>query len=98
MIGYSTRLTQEAGACSVRLKLPGLVEEGNLAVALRHAKGWLPGLGNTKRLKSSMGLEVVVMGRANLGFSQLTYLPEQTLMELWPLGSSTEVKASRAAI
>ena len=40
--GYTTELTWEAGACSLRLEL-GEVEEGNVKVVVRHGKGWLPG-------------------------------------------------------
>ena len=91
--GYTTALTSEAGACSVRMVLDSsaALEQGNYAVALRAPgfSGWLPGLGNTRKLQSGgvgMGMEVVVLGRADSQFSAVTYLAEETLATLLPEG------------
>ena len=93
--GYTTPLTAEAGACSVRMVLDSSVEmeQGNYAVALRAPgfSGWLPGLGNTRKLKSGgMGMEVVVLGRADSHFAAVTYLAEETLASLLPEGLESE--------
>jgi len=93
VIGYSTPLIVEAGACSVRLKLqePGAINHspGNYLVALRSDKfeGWLPGLGNTKHTQDGLLLEVVVLARPDKKFSAVMYLPSQTLQALWPCGA-----------
>ena len=89
--GYTTSLTSEAGACSVRMVLKSLatdLEQGNYAVALQAAgfPGWIPGLGNTRKLDDGrMGLEVVVLGRADSKHAAVTYLAEDTLAAFLPL-------------
>lgn len=89
--GYTTPLTTEAGACSVRFALPRGVDLplGNYAVAVKPVgrSGWLPGLGNTKLHKDgSLGVEVVVLARADVDFKAVMYLPEEALASLWPCG------------
>jgi len=93
--GYTTTKTQEAGASSVRLTVrPGqaLSDVGAYLVALRAPgrAGWLPGLaaprcgGGAGDATAPAGLEVVVFGRADVRFSALMFLPEDTLRVLFP--------------
>jgi len=97
--GYTTELTRCAGANSIRFDMEDdMPQTGNLAVLLRapRCEGWVPGLANSKHLKDGVsGLEVVVLGRANSSFTALTYLPQETLQQRWPLNSMAEVKVLR---
>jgi len=91
-IGYTTPLTSEAGACSVRFTVtqPLDCSPGNYLVAVRsnnHA-GWLPGLANTKHHGEELLLEVVVLGRPDKRLQAVMYLPQQTLNALWPCDGS----------
>eukprot|EP00435_Cladocopium_sp_Y103_P073938 s689_g45.t3 len=92
--GYTTSLTWEAGASSIRFQLcskPALL--GNVAVLLQSKSGWLPGLGNVKPLDGGRcGLEVVVLARPDLAFTALTYLGDATLQQLWPVETMLRVK------
>ena len=93
--GYTTALTEEAGACSVRLAVTANLEPGNYAVALQAPgfPGWLPGLGNTRKLADGrLGLEVVVLARADSRHAAVTYLADETLRRLWPLGEPGHVR------
>lgn len=93
VIGYTTPLTSEAGACSVRLALQRShgfqCAPGNYAVAVRAEgfDGWLPGLANTKQTDMDLLMEVVVLGRPDKQFGAVMYLPEDTLTALWPCSS-----------
>jgi len=91
-IGYTTPLTSEAGACSVRLAVTDALEcsPGNYLVAVRSSKhtGWLPGLANTKHQGEELFLEVVVLGRPDRRLQAVMYLPEETLSALWPCDGS----------
>lgn len=89
--GYTTGLTWEAGASSIRFQLSSF-SSGNVAVLLQSKRGWLPGLGNAKPLDGRCGLEVVVLARPDRAFTALTYLPEAVLQQLWPVGTILRVK------
>ncbi|CAK0877623.1 unnamed protein product, partial [Prorocentrum cordatum] len=92
VVGYTTPLTTEAGACSVRLAVRAEealgVEPGNYAAALQAegSSGWLPGLANTCHGVDggALGLEVVVLARPDARMSSLMYLPEESLRGLLP--------------
>mmetsp|Transcript_126483 Transcript_126483/g.282744 ORF Transcript_126483/g.282744 Transcript_126483/m.282744 type:complete len:254 (-) Transcript_126483:95-856(-) len=94
VVGYTTDLTTEAGACSVRLSLQRPAEEvgwapGNYVAAVRAEgqDGWIPGLANTKHHAGGrLGLEVVVLGRPSTDLKAAMYLSEATLRALWPCG------------
>ena len=95
--GYTTSLTTEAGACSVRVALEtsDVLEQGNYAVALQAPgfSGWLPGLGNTRKLGSKcLGFEVVVLARADSLHSAVTYLAEDVLAALFPRGATARIR------
>ncbi|CAJ1359236.1 unnamed protein product [Effrenium voratum] len=94
--GYTTGLTTEAGAASVRFRLahPAPQEVGNYAVAVQAPgfEGWMVGLGNVKALSAGLGVEVVVLARASSNYSAVTYLPEEVLRSLWPTASRARLK------
>lgn len=107
VLGYTTPLTREAGACSVRIALqllPKVAIEfppGSYAVVLRARgrAGWLPGLANTKHVKDGLLLEVVVLGRPDARLRAVMYLPEAVLAALWPCGAGlAEVQVLRPAL
>lgn len=89
--GYTTGLTWEAGASSIRFQLSSF-SSGNVAVLLQSKRGWLPGLGNAKPLDGQCGLEVVVLARPDRAFTALTYLPDAVLQQLWPVETMLRVK------
>lgn len=89
--GYTTGLTWEAGASSIRFQLSSF-SSGNVAVLLQSKRGWLPGLGNAKPLDGQCGLEVVVLARPDRAFTALTYLPDAILQQLWPVETMLRVK------
>eukprot|EP00747_Dinoflagellata_sp_TGD_P164250 gnl/TRDRNA2_/TRDRNA2_183920_c0_seq1.p1 gnl/TRDRNA2_/TRDRNA2_183920_c0~~gnl/TRDRNA2_/TRDRNA2_183920_c0_seq1.p1 ORF type:complete len:264 (+),score=46.86 gnl/TRDRNA2_/TRDRNA2_183920_c0_seq1:76-867(+) len=91
--GYTTQKTREAGAYSVRLELRDgggkFPEPGAHLVVIRApgCEGWLPGLAGTRTSANgggSPGVEVVVLGRANVHMNAVMYLPESTLTVLYP--------------
>jgi hypothetical protein len=98
--GYTTVKTMEAGANSVRLALqPGMSMPsgaGAYLVTLRAPgrSGWLPGLAAPRcggvDVNALSGLEVVVFGRPDANFSELMYLPEDTLRVLLPVTALEE--------
>eukprot|EP00419_Tripos_fusus_P054554 CAMPEP_0172803554 /NCGR_PEP_ID=MMETSP1075-20121228/4582_1 /TAXON_ID=2916 /ORGANISM="Ceratium fusus, Strain PA161109" /LENGTH=250 /DNA_ID=CAMNT_0013641997 /DNA_START=30 /DNA_END=782 /DNA_ORIENTATION=+ len=92
VIGYTTPLTSEAGACSVRFAVAQPLEcsPGNYLVAVRSKNhvGWLPGLANTKHQGEELLLEVVVLGRPDRRLQAVMYLPQETLSALWPCDGS----------
>jgi len=95
--GHTTRLTREAGACSVRLRACGLdgLASGNYVVALSAStdgSGWLPGLANVVVGDSTALLEIVVLARPDARRAEVMYLPDQTLETMLPEGSAASVR------
>jgi len=103
--GFTTGKTRAAGADSFRLHLPAadapeqVPHQGAHLVALRFKghESWLPGLAGMRRPQegSPAGMEVVVLGRPDAKFTALMYLPEDTLVELAPVGSIVEFRLLR---
>eukprot|EP00928_Gymnodinium_smaydae_P085764 TRINITY_DN69374_c0_g1_i1.p1 TRINITY_DN69374_c0_g1~~TRINITY_DN69374_c0_g1_i1.p1 ORF type:complete len:267 (+),score=62.69 TRINITY_DN69374_c0_g1_i1:52-852(+) len=100
--GYTTGKTRAAGADSLRVLLlaDAPVAPGAHLVTLRAPgqTGWLVGLAGTRQARpdaSPDGLEVLVLARPDARFQKVMYLPEATLQDLFPLGSSVPVRFLR---
>ncbi|CAK9036922.1 Thimet oligopeptidase [Durusdinium trenchii] len=103
--GYTTKLTKEAGVASLRLQLLSprprtLLLPSCAALALRAANqmGFLAGIGALVAAEEEGGtlLEAVVFGRPNEAFLELMPLEESTLQELYPLGSTADLRLLRS--
>lgn len=103
VVGHTTRKTLEAGAASVRMQSVEDVqvpEPGAYLVMIRAGDhtGFLPGLaaprcGGTDDSfpANDFSLEIVLLGRADPGYKAVMYLPEPTLQQLLPSGTTAEV-------
>ena len=111
VVGYSTGLTKEAGAASVRLQLkPGSsgakAYRFNLSsapascatVSLRSEGrlGFLAGIASLIRREDGMFLEAVVFGRPNELLQELMPLDESVLELLYRLGAVVDVRILRS--
>ena len=115
VVGYTTQLTREAGAASLRLHLrfrgplPGVpgaassASEGvttpscsSLALRAGTRFGFLAAIGALIGTTEGTFLEAVVFGRPNEAFAELMHLEEATLQELYPLGSTVDLRLLRS--
>eukprot|EP00439_Symbiodinium_sp_Y106_P044964 s1218_g5.t1 len=109
VVGYSTRLTKEAGAASIRLQLkpgPKALYRSNLSsatascatVSLRAEGrlGFLAGIASVRRREDGLFLEAVVFGRPNEVLQELMPLDESILESLYRLGAITDVRFLRS--
>lgn len=102
VVGYTTQKTFEAGANSLRVA----VDSDSLApapgahlvlVRASGQQGFLPGLaaprcGGAADDSKLDGLEIVVFGRPDSHYTAFMYLPENVLQELFPMGTSAEIR------
>lgn len=99
--GYTTARMREAGASTVRLRLPLVTPGGEAfletccAISLRAPGrvGFLSGLAVPRREEgSTVALEVVVLARCDERFREVTQLEEDVLRQLFPEGSSVDAR------
>ena len=109
VVGYSTSLTKEAGAASIRLQLkpgPKASHRSNLSsspascatVSVRSEGrlGFLAGIASVIRKEDGLFLEAVVFGRPNELLQELMPLDETALESLYRLGSIVDVRILRS--
>ena len=108
VVGYSTRLTKEAGAASIRLQLkpgPKALYRSNLSSAVASCAtvslraegrlGFLAGIASVRRREDGLFLEAVVFGRPNEVLQELMPLDESILESLYRVGAITDVRFLR---
>ncbi|CAL1142792.1 unnamed protein product [Cladocopium goreaui] len=113
VVGYTTKLTKEAGASSVRLRLvpgrharPEARSSGDgeiatpscstLAIRAGNRLGFLAAIGALIGSPEGISMEAVVFGRPNEALVELMPLEEATLQELYPMGSTVDVRLLRS--
>ncbi|CAE7446761.1 unnamed protein product [Symbiodinium natans] len=109
VVGYSTALTKEAGAASIRLQLkpgPKASYRSNLSSAAASCAtislraegrlGFLAGIASVIRKEDGLFLEVVVFGRPNELLQELMPLDESVLESLYRLGAIVDVRFLRS--
>lgn len=101
--GYTTAKTHAAGAASLRLTFnagdPGLPDDGAHLMVLRAPgrEGWLVAVAGTRQAEEDLppAVETVIFGRPDNKFQNVMYLPEATLVDLFPEGCDAEVRFLR---
>ncbi|CAE8640260.1 unnamed protein product [Polarella glacialis] len=111
VLGYTTQLTREAGAHSVRLQLApsgstSAAQVGEepcphcavVSIRSRDRLGFLPGIAALIRPEGSNALllEVIVFARPDELLQEITQLPEDFLRGLFPVGDRVDVRILRS--